>query len=234
MPKILLALTSHGELGDTGRTTGFYVPEAAHPYRVFTEAGYEVSFASVKGGEPPRDGVDPGDEEIARFLTEQADRLASTPAAGELDPAEYRAVLFVGGHGTMWDFPGSEEFARLAAAVYESGSVVAGVCHGPAGLVNVRLGDGTYLVDGKEVSAFTNEEEDAVGLSAVVPFSLETRLRERGARFTKGPDFAEHAVADGRLVTGQNPASAARVAELVIAELERASDPGGDARVPVA
>jgi putative intracellular protease/amidase len=222
MPKVLLALTSHGQLGDTGRTTGFYVPEAAHPHRVLTAAGYEVDFVSVDGGAPPTDGVKPGDEELTRFLADQADRLSTTPRPDQLDSSDYVAVLFVGGHGTMWDFPESTELANLATSVYDRGGVVGAVCHGPAGLVNLRTGDGSYLVDGKLVTSFTNAEEDAVGLSAAVPFLLESKLVERGARFIGGANFAANAVADRRLVTGQNPASAVRVAELMIEELEQA------------
>lgn len=221
MPRILLALTSHGSLGDTGRTTGFYVPEAAHPYRVFRDAGYEVDFMSVAGGAPPRDGLKPDQPELVAFLDEEAARLADTPTATDLDAADYDAILYVGGHGTMWDFPDAKELGGLAAAIYEKGGVVAGVCHGPAGLVNLRLSDGRYLVDGRSVSAFTDDEEEAVGLTEVVPFLLESRLTERGARFTKAENFAPHAVADGRLVTGQNPASATKVAELVVAALDQ-------------
>jgi putative intracellular protease/amidase len=223
MPTVLLALTSHDQLGNTSRKTGFYVPEAARPYRIFTEAGYQVDFVSVRGGEPPRDGVKPDDTEVARFLVEYADRLANTPTPDQLDPADYNAIFFVGGHGTMWDFPDSKELATFAASVYENGGVVAGVCHGPAALVNIQLSDGSYLVDGKQVSSFTDDEETAVGLIDVVPFALESRLVERGAKFTKAGNFAEHAVADQRLVTGQNPASAVRVAQLVVEELTKAS-----------
>ncbi|MFE6765520.1 type 1 glutamine amidotransferase domain-containing protein [Streptomyces sp. NPDC057689] len=218
--KVLFALTSHDTLGSTGRRTGFYVPEVAHPAAVFRKAGYEIAYVSVRGGAAPQDGVDPNDTVVAEFLADPATAkaLATTPAPGEVRAEEFDAVYFAGGHGTMWDFPGSAELAALAAAVYERGGTVAAVCHGPAGLVNVRLSDGSHLVDGKRVSAFTNEEEEAVGLADVVPFSLENTLAERGARITKAGNFAPHAVADRRLVTGQNPASAARVAELVVAE----------------
>ncbi|MEE1799900.1 type 1 glutamine amidotransferase domain-containing protein [Streptomyces sp. NPDC101062] len=220
--KVLFALTSHGALGDTGRPTGFYVPEVAHPAALFRAAGYEISYVSVQGGAPPRDGVDPDDQVQADFLADPdtAAALSTTAAPGELSADDYDAVFYAGGHGAMWDLPGSEELAALAAGVYERGGVVAAVCHGPAGLVNIRLGDGSYLVEGKQVSTFTNEEEAAVGLAEVVPFLLESRLAERGAKITKAGNFAEHAVADQRLVTGQNPASALRVAELVVEQLE--------------
>ncbi len=219
--KVLFALTSHGELGDTGRTTGFYVPEVAHPAVVFRREGFELEYTSVQGGNPPRDGVKPDDAVVADFLADPANTqaLAVTRRPAELDPADYDVVFFAGGHGTMWDFPHDEDLAALAAAVYERGGVVAAVCHGPAALVNLKLSDGTHLVDGKEISCFTDDEERAVGLAETVPFLLETALVERGGKHTKAPNFAPHAVADGRLVTGQNPASAARVAELAVEAL---------------
>ncbi|MEO3976562.1 type 1 glutamine amidotransferase domain-containing protein [Streptomyces sp. CAU 1734] len=219
--KILFALTSHGTLGDTGRKTGYYVPEVAHPAAVFRRAGYEVEYVSVQGGAAPRDGVNPDDTVVADFLADPAtaEALRATPTAAEIDAGAYDAIYYAGGHGTMWDFPEATGLADVARAIYERGGVVAAVCHGPAALVNLRLSDGSHLVDGKQVSSFTDEEEDAVGLTGVVPFLLESKLTERGAKFTRAPKFAAHAVADSRLVTGQNPASAARVAELVVEQL---------------
>lgn len=219
--KVLFALTSHDQLGETGRKTGFYVPEVAHPAEVFRRAGYEIEFVSVKGGAAPRDGVSGDDPVVTAFLADPANQeaLANTPVASDLNPADYDVVYFAGGHGTMWDFPDAKELTGLAAQVYEAGGVVAAVCHGPAGLVNLTLSDGSYLVEGKQVSAFTDQEEAAVGLTGVVPFLLESTLAERGAKITKAGNFQEHAVADQRLVTGQNPASAAKVAELAVAAL---------------
>ncbi|MGW1200803.1 type 1 glutamine amidotransferase domain-containing protein [Streptomyces sp. NPDC002536] len=217
--KVRFALTSHGELGDTGRRTGFYVPEVAHPARVFRAAGCEIGFVSVLGGAPPQDGVKPGDTVVGDFLQEHREALAATPAAGQVAAEDVDILFYAGGHGTMWDFPDATALAGLAARVYERGGVVAAVCHGPAGLVNVRLSDGSHLVEGKQVSSFTDAEEAAVGLTGVVPFLLESTLVRRGAKFTKAPDFTEHAVADGRLVTGQNPASAHRVALLALEAL---------------
>jgi putative intracellular protease/amidase len=219
--KVLFALTSHDTLGDTGRKTGFYVPEVAHPAEVFRQAGYEIAYVSVQGGAAPQDGVNKDDAVVASFLDDPANRqaLAATPAPQQVKAEDYDVIYFAGGHGTMWDFPESKELAELAAGIYERGGVVAAVCHGPAGLVNITLSDGSYLVDGKQVSSFTNEEEAAVGLTEVVPFLLESKLAERGAKITKAPNFTAHAVADARVVTGQNPASAARVAELVVEEL---------------
>lgn len=221
MNKIAIVLTNHGALGDTGRKTGFYLSEAAHPYAVFTKAGYEVDFISPQGGEPPMDGVDLDDPQQKAFLEDavvQA-KLRSTLRPEEVDPAAYDAIFYAGGHGVMWDFPQNEGLAQIAAAIYEQNGVVAAVCHGPAALVNIRLSNGAYLVDGKQVSSFTNEEEAAVGLTDVVPFLLETALKERGAQMTKAPNFQAHTAVSTRLVTGQNPASATPVAEQVVATL---------------
>ncbi len=217
----LIVLTSHRTLGDTGRETGFYVGEAAHPWKVFTDAGLSVDLVSVAGGVPPQDGRDPDDPVQQEFLADErvAAQLADTRTPADVDPADYDVIFYAGGHGTMWDFPDDTRLATLARDVYEAGGVVAAVCHGPAGLVDVTLSDGTHLVEGRRVSAFTNEEEAAVGLTDVVPFLLQTRLEERGAKHSGAPNFAAHVVRDGRLVTGQNPASAAGVAEAALEAL---------------
>ncbi|KAA2260646.1 type 1 glutamine amidotransferase domain-containing protein [Solihabitans fulvus] len=219
--RILIALSSHGVLGSTGRATGFYVPEAAHPHKVFVEAGHQVDFVSVAGGRPPQEGIKPDDRVVGAFLArpEIAQQLANTPTAADLDPADYDAILFAGGHGTMWDFPDAKDLTGLAAAIYERGGVVAAVCHGPAALVNLALSDGSYLVAGRRVASFTDEEEAAVGLTEVVPFLLESALIERGATVETAPNFAEQVVVDGRLITGQNPASSAKVAVKVLESL---------------
>lgn len=175
-----------------------------------------MDFVSIQGGDPPREGVHPGDDEVTAFLRDQGEALANTPVPGQLDAEDYDAIFYVGGHGAMWDFPGSEDLAALAGEIYAAGGVIGAVCHGPAGLVNLQLDDGTYLVDGKRLTAFTNAEEEHVGLADVVPFALETRLIERGAQFIGKAPFTDHAVVDGRLITGQNPASAATAARLVV------------------
>ena len=218
---ILFALTSHDSLGDTGRRTGAYAPEFAHPAAVFLEAGYNVAFVSVRGGQVPLDGLKDDDTITQGFLAEPwvQRALATTPTAAGLDPNDYAAIYYAGGHGTMWDFPQDSDLATLAAAIYEQGGVVAAVCHGPAGLVNLTLSDGTYLVEGKKVSSFTDEEEAAVGLTDVVPFLLQSELERRGGKHEQAPNFADFAVADQRLVTGQNPASAASVARLTVQAL---------------
>ena len=213
MNAILLALTSHDDLGGV-RPTGFYVPEAAHPWRVFRNAGFAVDLVSVRGGRPPMDGFD-GDDPTQREFVNLPDLAATRPAA-EVDSVGYDAIFYVGGHGTMWDFPHDTDLARLGRDIYEADGVVAAVCHGPSALLNLTLSNGTYLVEGKEVSAFTNAEEEAVHLTEVVPFLLQTALEERGAKHIAGPNFDCQVSVSERLVTGQNPASATRTAEEVV------------------
>jgi putative intracellular protease/amidase len=221
--RVAIVLTNHAQLGDTGRTTGFYLSEATHPYAVFTDAGYTVDFVSPDGGFAPMDGIDRSDPINAAFLADAdlVNRTRTTAAIGDVDMASYDAVFFSGGHGTMWDFPDDPGVQDLIRTVYENGGVVAAVCHGPAALVNARLSDGTYLVAGKQVAAFTDEEESAVELEEVVPFLLESTLRERGARFVEAPNFQKKVAVSGRLVTGQNPASATGTAEAVVRVLEQ-------------
>ncbi|GAA1588699.1 type 1 glutamine amidotransferase domain-containing protein [Kribbella sancticallisti] len=218
MTCVLIALTSHSELGDTGRSTGFYASEAAEPWDVFRTAGFEVELVSVAGGKPPVDGVDEADPVQQRFF--EAVDLDHTRTAAELNAADYDAIFYAGGHGAMWDFAGAKDLAALAAAIYERGGVVAAVCHGPAALVELRLSDGRYLVDGKNVAAFTNAEEAAVGLTEVVPFLLADELTSRGANHRPAADFTDQVVTDQRLVTGQNPASARSAATAVTALLK--------------
>lgn len=216
--KVLIVLTSHDTLGDTGKETGFYLPEVTHPLHAFTQAGLTVDFVSPKGGKAPMVGVDLEDPLNKSFLddSEQVARVENTLDPAQIDPAEYSAIFYAGGHGTMWDFADNQELAAIAAAIYEAGGIVGAVCHGPAALVNIKLSDGEYLVANKTVAAFTNEEEAAVGLTDIVPFLLEAKLIERGANFTKVPNFQAHVVACDRLVTGQNPASAAGVGQKMV------------------
>ncbi|MFD2767895.1 type 1 glutamine amidotransferase domain-containing protein [Micromonospora eburnea] len=215
--RALLVLTSHDDLGGV-RRTGYYVGEAADPWKVFTDAGYVVDIASIAGGTPPEDGRDEDDPTQREFLADPhiAAQLADTPSLADVDPSDYDIVFFVGGHGTMWDFPTSPDVERVGRAVYEAGGVIAAVCHGPAALVNLTLTGGEPLVAGKRVASFTNSEEAAVGLTDIVPFLLADALAAKGANHVSGPDFTEHVVSDGRLVTGQNPQSAAGVARAAL------------------
>jgi putative intracellular protease/amidase len=215
---LLMVLTSHAELGDTGKPTGFFLGELTHPLEVFEKAGVPVELASIKGGQPPVDGLDLDDPVNARYWNDPEFRakLSATKRLADVNPNDYAGVYFSGGHGTMWDFPDDEAVHKTARGMYEAGAPVGAVCHGPAALVNVKLSDGSYLVAGKEVSAFTNDEEEKVGLTKVVPFLLATKLEERGAKHLPAPDFEKQVVVSGRLVTGQNPASAAGVAEKMV------------------
>lgn len=218
--KILIALTSHSDLAGL-RPTGYYLSEAAHPWKVFLDAGYSVDLVSTAGGQPPVDGVDLSDA-VQRAFTEDPDmqrKAQATPTFAEAQASDYDAVLFAGGHGTMWDFPNDPDLASFTRRLYEAGGVVSAVCHGPAALVGVTLSDGRPLVEGKHVSAFTNAEEAAAGLTDAVPFLLQTRLEQLGAKHTGTDNFQAHVVTDDRLVTGQNPASATGVAKAVIAAL---------------
>lgn len=213
--KVLIVLTSHDRLGDTGKSTGYYLPELTHPFLALIDRGLDVDIASINGGKAPMDpkSKDLSDSENKRFLEDKvfSGKLDNTIALKDVDPGQYQAIVFAGGHGTMWDFPDNKDVQRIAPAIYEKGGVVAAVCHGPAALVNLKLSNGKYLVAGKKLTAFTNEEEEKVELAKVVPFLLETSLEERGASFEKSPPFKEKVVVSDRLVTGQNPASAQKL-----------------------
>lgn len=222
--KILIVLTNHNKLGNTGKKTGFYLDEVAHPYAVFTKAGFEVDFVSPTGEEAPIDPKsynlnDPLNKKFIENKTVMA-QIKDTLSPKEIDSNKYSAIFFAGGHGVMWDLPNNEELSKITAAIYEKGGVVGAVCHGPAGLVNVKLSNGNYLVAGKEVAAFTNEEEEAVKLTEEMPFLLETKLIKRGAKHTEADNFQSHVVVSGNLVTGQNPASATKTAEEMVKILE--------------
>jgi putative intracellular protease/amidase len=213
--KILIVLTSHDSLGNTGRATGAYLSEITHAPAAFAEHGMEIEFASPKGGKAPLDGVDLADAVNARFMEDVSFRkgVEQTKSLRDVDPSRYAAVYIAGGHGTMWDLPGDAHLARITQGTYEAGGVVGAVCHGVAGLVDVKLSSGKHLVEGKVLTSFTDAEEEAVGLTKIVPFLLETKLKERGAGFKGAPNFARNVVVTERLVTGQNPASAAGVGE---------------------
>ncbi len=219
--RALLVLTSHSALGDTGKATGYTVSEAADPWKVFVEHGWDVHITTVAGGPAPEDALDLTDPTQAAWHSDphiQRQMLAAT-APAHVNSAIYDLIYFVGGHGAMWDFPDNHDLSVLAASIWEQGGVVAAVCHGPAALTTIRLHNGDLLVAGKKVAAFSNIEENAIGLQDVVPFLLADRLTEVGAKVSKGRKWKSHVVTDGKLVTGQNPASAAGVAEAAIAAL---------------
>jgi len=223
-PSILMVLTSHAELGSSGKKTGFWLEELAAPYAEFKKAGARVDIASPKGGRPP---VDPGSEkdpsEAVRAFLADLEAMRKLDDTLRLDAVKdrYDAVFLVGGHGTMWDIATDAHLAKLLAETFDDGRVVAAVCHGPAGLTHVRLKNGEPLVKGRRVAGFSDEEEGAMKLTEVVPFLLETRLRELGGRYERGPIWKSFAVRDGRLVTGQNPASSADVARQTLEAIAR-------------
>jgi putative intracellular protease/amidase len=225
MQKVLFIVTSHDKLGNTGQATGFHLSEVTHPYHVFEQAGIEVVFVSPKGGKAPMVSIDLKDPLNKAFMDDPAKlaKVKQTLTPEEIDPSHYDAIFYSGGHGTMWDFANNQPLAQIAAAIYEQGGIVGAVCHGPAGLVNIKLSDGSYLVAGKLVSSFTNEEEIAIQLNDVVPFLLESSLIERGAKHTKAPNFQAHVEVSDRLVTGQNPASATGVGEQMVRLLQQMS-----------
>lgn len=227
MTKILMITTSANKMLPGGEPTGVWLEELTTPYYAFRDAGAEVTIASMTGGAVP---VDPrslnkngeSDASVERYLKDEALNIAvaDTPVFSSIDPTNYDALFLPGGHGTMFDYPTSEALARLVERFDREGKVVAAVCHGPAGLVGAKKSDGTPFVAGRKVAAFTDSEERAVGLDNAMPFLLEARLKELGAAHEGGPDFKPYAVRDGRLVTGQNPASATRTAALVMEALK--------------
>lgn len=220
--KILFVVTSHDKKGSTNEPTGFYLGEVSHPWEVLHDAGYEIDFVSPKGGKAPIDGFNLEDP-INKKFWEDANyhtKIENTMKPSEVKPEQYEAIFFAGGHGAMWDFADNKEIASIASKIYENNGIVSAVCHGPAGLVNIKLSNGNYLVDGKKINAFTNEEEAAVKLDKVVPFLLESKLIERGAKFEKSGLWQPHVTIDNRVITGQNPASAAGVGKAILEELK--------------
>lgn len=221
--KVLMIVTSHAELGTSGTKTGFWLEELAAPYYELLEAGAVLDLASPLGGKPP---ADPKSEKsdapsVTRFLSDATAtaKLASTKTIEDAAKETYDAYFVVGGHGVMWDLATNDTLARLLGRAHDDGRVVAAVCHGPAALSNVKDAAGAPIVKDRRVAGFSNEEEDAVGLTGIVPFALETRLRDLGGKYERGPKWSSFAVRDGRLVTGQNPASSVAVAKLVIEAL---------------
>ncbi|UMQ41369.1 type 1 glutamine amidotransferase domain-containing protein [Chryseobacterium sp. Y16C] len=221
--KILFVVTSHDKKGDTGQETGYYLGEVSHPWEVLHKAGYEIDFVSPKGGTPPVDGFDLKDPVNKEFWEnkEYKNKIDHSLQPSQVNPNDYSTIFYAGGHGAMWDFADNTELAAIASKIYENGGIVAGVCHGPAGLVNIKLNNGKYLVDGKKINAFTNEEESEVKLTNVVPFLLEDKLKERGAKFEKSGLWQNHVVTDQRVITGQNPQSAKSVGEEILKELKK-------------
>lgn len=221
--KFLFVVTNHDTKGSTGEPTGFYLSEVTHPWRVLRDAGYEIDFVSPKGGKAPAEGVDLSDKVNEAFWNDPACRakVENTMKPNDIHPEDYVGVFYAGGHGTMWDFPNDAALATMTRRFFERGAVVSAVCHGPSALVNVKLSNGEYLVNGKKINAFTDAEESAVRMDKVVPFPLESRLNEHGALFEKSGLWEPHVAVDGQLITGQNPQSAKRVGETIVQLLRK-------------
>ncbi|SNT26663.1 type 1 glutamine amidotransferase domain-containing protein [Tropicimonas sediminicola] len=225
MKKILILSTAHADLGDTGNKTGVWMEELATPYYALKDGGHDVTVATIGGAPIP---VDPNSEPKGDDAADSARRFADDPEAmavlkrpqklSDQSPQDFDAVFIPGGHGAVWDLASSDEVARFLSDTWAGGKLLASVCHGPAALVGVEA-EGEPLVKGRKVSAFTDSEEEGTGLKDVVPFLLETRLRELGADFQPGPDWQPKAVADGGLITGQNPMSSEAVAKLLMEHL---------------
>ena len=225
--KILIVLTSHDQLGNTGKPTGFWLEEFAAPFYVFKDAGADLVLASPKGGQPPLDPKsDEPDAQTAatrRFNgdAEAKSELANTRRLEDVSAADFDAVFYPGGHGPLWDLSTSATSIALIESFLKAGKPVAAVCHAPAALVGVRGENGEHLVKGKRVTGFSNAEEEAVQLTEVVPFLLEDKLKALGAQFSKGPDWGSYVLVDGLLVTGQNPASSEEAARTLLKLLEK-------------
>ena len=224
--KILMVITSHDQLGDTGHKTGFWLEEFASPYYVFKDANAAITLASPKGGQPP---LDPKSDE-PDFQTAATDRfkndaaanaeLANTLKLAEINADDYDAVFYPGGHGPLWDLSEDENSIKLIEKLYASGKPVAAVCHAPAVFRNTKHPDGTALIKNKSVTGFSNSEEAAVQLTEVVPFLLEDELQSKGAKYSKADDWHPYAITDGNFITGQNPQSSELAAQAVLDALK--------------
>ena len=224
--KILIVVTSHSELGNTGKKTGFWIEEFTSPYYVLVDAGAKITIASPAGGQPP---VDPKSEEkdaqsasTERFYrdSDAMYQVANTLKLADIHFNDYDAVFYPGGHGPLWDLATDKTSIKLIEDFYNSQKPIAFVCHAPAALIHAKAENGQPLVKGKKVTGFSDTEEEAVGLTKVVPFLLEDELKKLGAHYSKGPDWGSFTQHDGLLITGQNPASSEEVANLLLKTLK--------------
>jgi putative intracellular protease/amidase len=217
--KILMVLTSHSELGNTGKKTGFWIEEFAAPYYVFLDAGASVTIASPKGGQPPIDpSSDTADNQTPAVIRFKADKslqnkLSETKLLSTMSSDDYDAIFYPGGHGPLWDLTNDTDSINLIEHFWNTQKPILAVCHAPSVLLNVKDKAGNYLIKGKKVTGFTNTEEAAVGLTNVVPFLLENELKNKGGIYSKKEDWASYIVKDGMLITGQNPASSEAAAK---------------------
>jgi putative intracellular protease/amidase len=219
---LLIVITSHDQLGDTGEKTGFWLEEFTTPYYIFLDAGVKVSLASPRGGMPPIDPRSMSDEaqtdSTRRFLSDNKanEALANTIKLSQVNANDFDAIFYPGGHGPLWDLVDNKDSIRLIESFWSQGKPVSAVCHAPAVLLNARDNQGELIIKNKNVTGFTNNEETAIGLTNKVPFLLESELIERGGSYSKADNFEPHIQIDGKLITGQNPASAEGVAKALI------------------
>jgi len=225
--KILFVLTSHSELGNTGQKTGFWIEEFAAPYYILKDAGAEITLASPKGGQPP---IDPSSakpenqtDSTKRYDDDQnlQQLLAGTQVLSEVKADDFDAIFYPGGHGPLWDLTNDASSISLIEKFWASKKPVAAVCHAPSVLLNAKDENGDALVNGKNVTGFTNTEEEAVQLTDVVPFLLEDELKNKGGHYSKKEDWASYVVKDGMLITGQNPASSGEAAKQLLEILKK-------------
>lgn len=224
-PKVVFILTSHSDLGNTGEKTGFWVEEFAAPYYALTDKGVEVTLASPLGGQPP---IDPKSElpdyqtdATRRYFEDKElqEKMSKTLQLQHVNPDQFDAVFYPGGHGPLWDLASNAASIRTIENFIEKGKPVAAVCHAPAVLVKAKVPNGEPLIKGKKVTGFTNSEEEIMKLTEVVPFLVEEELKKSGATYSKGEDWQPYVIRDGLLITGQNPASSEGVAEELLAAL---------------
>ncbi|WP_029526612.1 type 1 glutamine amidotransferase domain-containing protein [Polaromonas glacialis] len=223
---ILMVLTSHDQLGDTGKKTGFWLEEFAAPYYAFKDAGADITLVSPQGGQPPLDPVsdeaDAQTDATRRFKADPAAQqaLAHTGKLSEVSGDGFDALFYPGGHGPLWDLAEDADSIKLIESMFAAGKTVSAVCHAPGALRHVKAADGTPLVKGKNVTGFTNTEEEGVQLTDIVPFLVEDMLVKNGGHYSKGADWQPYVVTDGKLITGQNPASSEPAAQAVLRQLK--------------
>lgn len=216
--RILLVLTSHDQFGNTGKPTGYYLPEASHSAKVLVDAGFEVDFVSPKGGLAPV-VIDKEKEPVNYWFLHDITmqfRVSHTLKPSEVDAKKYSGIYYIGGHGTVWDFKDNPELQEITKQIWEKNGVVASVCHGPIGLINVKLSNGKYLIDGKKIASFSNAEEAAEGGVGVVPFFVADELAAHGGILSHATLWEPNVITDGNFVSGQNPASAQGVAQEIV------------------
>jgi len=224
--KILIVVSAHADMGESGKKTGYWLSEVTHFYHAVATQGFEIDFVSPGGAASVMDpdSFDLGDDLNRTFWENAAlrQKLENPLSPEKIKAADYAVIFYAGGHGTMWDFPDSSPLASLAGKIYDANGVVSAVCHGPSGLVNIRLADGSKLISGKRVTGFSNGEEKIVGKTSIVPFLLQDKLSGEGGTYSSAfLPFSSHVVSDGRLITGQNPRSAGGTGEAVIEYLEK-------------